>query len=288
MRNSTYFNDVTLILGTTRCGKKLLRSLLDGHPELLVWPFEVSFLSFCANQLNKKQIIETKNWIKILKDNLDKVKFNRNLKLENYFDEELFFSLLKKKENFTYVNEFMNFNFDCLKSSLKFYRNKHKLKKIMLVSGIDILNCDIQELKTYKFIHIKRNYYSIFESLKYKSLVKYKNLNSFYSFKKKSFFWWIYIIFKIEKIINLLPNEILILKYENFYDKSYINKIVHFLKISYDPSLTKLNFLTGHGYSNISINTSNKNIDEVAEIPNKNNLNYFDKIIIHFTNFLIK
>ena len=34
------------ILGTYRCGKKLVRSLLDGHPDLLVWPTEFPFFAY--------------------------------------------------------------------------------------------------------------------------------------------------------------------------------------------------------------------------------------------------
>ena len=34
------------ILGTTRCGKKLVKCLLDDHPDILVWPEEFPYFTY--------------------------------------------------------------------------------------------------------------------------------------------------------------------------------------------------------------------------------------------------
>ena len=47
MENYSYssIKNIIFVLGTGRSGSTLLRSLLDGHPELVVWPFEFSYYS---------------------------------------------------------------------------------------------------------------------------------------------------------------------------------------------------------------------------------------------------
>ncbi len=52
MNNNPYstVNNVFFVLGTGRSGSTLLRSLLDGHPELVVWPFEFNFYTLIEDQ----------------------------------------------------------------------------------------------------------------------------------------------------------------------------------------------------------------------------------------------
>lgn len=41
-----YLDNPVFIVGSGRCGTTLMHSLLDGHPQLLVWPFEYSYFTF--------------------------------------------------------------------------------------------------------------------------------------------------------------------------------------------------------------------------------------------------
>jgi len=64
-------NQLVFILGTPRSGKKIIKCLLDNHPDLIVWPDEFPF--FTLYKIHKD--IDRKNYI----DNINNIIINKML-----------------------------------------------------------------------------------------------------------------------------------------------------------------------------------------------------------------
>ena len=58
---------IIIITGAFRCGKKLLASLLDGHPDIFVYPVEES-IYFLYNDFKNGSISETNLKIELNKN----------------------------------------------------------------------------------------------------------------------------------------------------------------------------------------------------------------------------
>jgi len=105
MENYSYssIKNIIFVLGTGRSGSTLLRSLLDGHPELVVWPFEFSYYSLFEDKwgvIGSNEVLEFDALLDyfLFKLNMFSSNFSGDLGQHTYlienFNNESFFSNL--------------------------------------------------------------------------------------------------------------------------------------------------------------------------------------------------
>lgn len=156
----------------------------------------------------------------------------------------------------------------------------------MLVSGVDILNYEVNPNDNFKFIHIERNIERIFESIKNKASKKEKYFEKFYSLGNKSFLYWMILLKavfnKIEKIAKIInKDKFLTLDYNNFHNGINKRLILNFLNISNNSCLDSTTYMGLEGWSNLS-NSASKKIDKVIKVNAINIPCNYDKNLLQF------
>lgn len=294
-----------------RSSATIFTSRLDRSPEILCWPFEFFYFDFFNENSNgQNKIIGSKlnnslinvfktqlfkkivNHNNLIKKKLDK-KFNFNYGDFNY---DFFESSLQKRNHIFFDRfEYLNFIFECLKDSIKFYK-KRKIDFYLLLTTARGFDFNLMNQNNYLFFLFNLNKLNSLNALKNK-IIKRNSLEKFYSIKnKKNFFYWLFSYNLIEKELNKINKK---KKLQLFYESANLDlkkiikindknskKIYQFLNLkSYpimEPSLFGKKYAGNHqGKYAYPIFKIDKFFLDNLDIKNKNIKfpNIYDKII---------
>jgi len=234
-------NQPIFILGAHKSGTSLLRSIFDGHPDLFVIPIESHYFQ------NRKY------WV----DN--EYRFERPSKLTHLELQERFVKYIEKSnqsedkysdgisKNIFNINLFKD-RFSKIKNIIN--NDKKLIKKYFEALYYALTSTDLPDNKRIveksvenaefaielnnlfpdaKFIHIVRNPYSNFVSLR-----KYKSINFGYPIIRrmiKTLYNNYYFLYKNKKVID----DYFIIRYEDLvtHPKEFIIKLCHFVNIKF-------------------------------------------------------
>ena len=191
------------VLGGVRCGKKLIKCLLDDHPDMLVWPLEFAYFTyFWEITRNKKKPL-----ISDLNEFILSIIFkNAGLKYKNYeqsdnslfwgdLDLSLFQIILNTKQTQrTTPTEYLYHLFNAYHQAHSKYRNKPVKYYVILCSsqGFDwrLDNLINQSL----FIIPYREYSECYQSIRQKRSKNLRGLiNYYWPSRIKGALYWIYL-----------------------------------------------------------------------------------------------
>ena len=228
------------ILGAHKSGTSLLRSLLDGHPDLQVIPIETHYLAHLGYEI-KYPLRKQKRSIRTLKE----VKHYARLNILNYnetpsagmadaqlfqaFNMTIYDDVMKKCNE---VDEFIDYYFEAIYKS--FYNKPLDPKKFVVEKSVEHVEFKYEIQKIFSenlFLHILRNPYSNITSLR-----KYYVANQGHYPKLKKLAESIKPSFRYSS-----AKDSLLVHYEDLTidSKAVLNKICSYLQIEYDPILTK-------------------------------------------------
>ena len=252
--NKTQF---LFILGTTRCGKKLIKCMLDEHPDILVWPEEFPYFTYFKETAGKRKeaLISDLNK-RIINTILPKAKFNYNTDhpiTEKIFLGNLDVNLFIQKLQVNQTNQITPINY--LYYLLDAFHNAHakyKDKKVKYYAilcpgqGFDWSNNNI--LKESKFIFPFRNNIESYQSTREKRFNKFNGLYGYFSpIKKNGALYWMYLFSYLSDRVkeNLHRDNFYILPLKELQTNASqtIEKLCKFLSIKNNDSLTKLTIL---------------------------------------------
>jgi len=282
------------IAGIHKSGTSLLRSLLDGHPDLFVIPFESHYFQLSGHWVDNEyqfKLPNKYNQSQIINAFVSLINFYNTS--ENYLgDADLREKISIEDFKQYFIDNYFKFDKESEKISVYFNAIHMSLFKKPIPTNIRVVEKSVEnaefalELYHYfpdaKFIHIIRNPYSNIVSLRKAKSVKhnYPLINRII----RTFYNNYYFLYKNKKIIK----NYYVLKYEDLIlePKTHIQKICKFLEIEYHPILerpTQLgeiwygNSTTGKKFFNISSENLNTWENEIhpMEIFYINKLFYF-------------
>lgn len=249
------FNKIVFILGTPRSGKKVIKCLLDNHPDLLVWPEEFPFFAL----YNQQKQLDNNNYI----SNLNKIivssmmkrsypKTNQNsikLGTRPFFgnlDVSLFADLLYKYESSKMDSlSYLSLLFNAFhKANTKYSRLKVK-NYIITCSGQGFDWSKESLLRNSQFIWPYRDIYSTYASWREKVLNGKKiNLYQFLNTKiRKGSFYQISLLCHLSKRLeeNSKRSNFLIIKLKDIQKNTCdsIKTISRFLSIKHSSTLNE-------------------------------------------------
>jgi len=266
---------IIIITGAFRCGKKLLASLLDGHPDIFVYPVEES-IYFLYNDFKNGIISET-----TLKNRIKQKLFTNSPK--NFF-KKVSKSKLNKNINNQKLNK-ENFYSFCLSLSALIINDK-KYKYFCFFIPTAVLNLSKLNSAKFKKIYIKRDPYTSYISF----LKKIKKTNEnyfdqFYSVNKKKNFLYLYYRLKLSNILNYKDKKQYLIELDKLQLSPQIElkKIFSYLKIK----IHKINFRpTVMGLKRKSnISTTKDNYKIQVSKKHKIKLEKFERKLIASLNF---
>ncbi len=174
------------IFGTTRSGKKLIRSLLDGHPDVLMWlsefPYFANFKELAGTsrnasvfKMNHELILPAfRNYVEKDSDTIGSFNFCIFQKeLEQRQDEEMD------------ATSYLYYLFQALQSAHNDYRNKPVKYYAMICLGLSMDWNDRALLESDYFIFAYRDMIKSYESTRGKQLAKNTSLYSFFNPKRR-------------------------------------------------------------------------------------------------------
>ena len=230
-------NDLIFILGSPKSGTTLLQSLFNGHSQLFVMPLELCFfqhkgLPSIIYQHKRFQTIKDYSIIKDI-ENL-KQKIITHKEFQNFFDDEketprgISSQGFNKDIFYSYINN-KNFNSEAqllygiilgMAKACNFIHDDN-LSQLKFIEKTPLQEEFASHLKNYfpngKFIHILRNPYALFCSLRkrFENLTgRYPDLEqrvinimktSYYFMEKNRKLFDNYSIIKYEDILKILP-----------------------------------------------------------------------------------
>ena len=173
------------ILGTTRSGKKLIRSLLDGHPDVLMWPFEFPFFT------NFKEIAGTSRKVSISKINHGLIlpKFQKHLIKDSdpsaSFDFSVFQKEIEKRQDEEMdAISYLYYLFQALNSAHNDYMDNPVKYYAMICLGLSIDWNDHALIESAYFIFAYRDMIKSYASTRGKRLADNVSLYSFFNPKR--------------------------------------------------------------------------------------------------------
>lgn len=273
-------NKVIIISGAFRCGKKLLGSLLDGHPNIFVYPVEEAtfflFNDFKNGLISEKELKE-KLKVKIINDPLVEIfkKINKKKflnKLEN--------SKINKKNFFLFSESICKIFIEC-------FRKKKNFKFYCFFQPSGVLKFSDLNNKRIVNLVMKRNgldsYISFYNKLEN---LKKKNFHQFFysNFGKKNF---IYIFYRLKlsmliekKIKNKINIDLIKLQSNTQIE---LKKIFNFLNLK----IKKINLKpTIFGLKKRSNLTSGKDNFKVrGNLKTKDRFKKFEKLLFRSLDF---
>ena len=278
MKNSVF------ILGAHKSGSSLLRSLLDGHPDLFAIPFEMHFFQFANYWVDYRlRRVKPKN------TTLNEIKdaYIRNVTIYNSFsdplgdanmlgriDLQMFLETIDRDvETFS---ELIDLYIDATYSSL----TNLKIQPWQRIVEKSVENAefalDINLMFTgSKFIHILRNPYSNIVSIRHHISKKgFPSLMPIVSSLNNSFYY----LYKNKRLID----EYLVIRYEDLLinTKDTMRLVAEFLQIDYLDSLLKPTSL-----DNVWKGNSSRGIDFLN--VSASNLNLWKNEITNFEIYIV-
>jgi len=232
------------LLGAHKSGTSLLRSILDGHPQLYAIPIETHFFqnmkywvdyeyrSQRPENITKQEIIESFcQWIHTC--NISADPYGDSI-AQGLFDESKFRQYFTTTKSCESDKDWLECYFESIYLSLE---KKHLSSEIRIVEK-SVDNAEFAtELNTMfpdaKFVHIVRNPYANIVSLR-----KYKSINHGYPLMPrimKSLYNSFYFLYKNQKIIT----NYYIIRYEDMVSapEKHIKHICDFLNIPFEDVL---------------------------------------------------
>lgn len=232
------------ILGSHKSGTSLLRSLLDGHPELFVIPFETHFMALLGRWITysyrKQTPVEDANFleglVEILESYARSTDRQADVVLGDRLDMEAVRAFVREMDDaddpiqaLTILKELLPQVVDGLDSA----EGKRAVEK-----SVEHLESALELAQTFpkaQFIHIVRNPYANMVALrKFKAKDQgYPLINKVYKSLESGYYW-----LKTNK--TLIP-KYQVVRYEDLAQdpEGEMRKLASFLGISFDESLLK-------------------------------------------------
>lgn len=212
------------IVGIGRSGTTLLMSMLNAHPDIQATP-EVNFFNFFYHSFKNKREF-TENDISIVTDYIKSYKANNSSGFD--FDFDSFSKTHNSSFKNLYESFYANFLYGGVKKDCTYFFDKNPINSFYLK----------EILKTFpnaKFVFLTRDPRATYLSIKQKKNTKSSNVY-FNSYR------WYYYNLQVFSFINLHPDKIFILKYEdlvlntenelkrmaNFFGFNYNDKMLYF------------------------------------------------------------
>ncbi len=261
--------EIIFVIGSGRSGSTLLRSILDGHEEILLWPFEFDFYNIINKLLdsNKKKFTISEIYQNLITDftNFDKF-YNNDLGGKKYninnFDYNKFVSFFQNNNKEITTKEFILFlrdsYFECLSSK----PNNPKYFMIFHNQPSDYI---LKDFPDSKMLITTRNPLDTYISIKefyFKSCVEtgrdfscvYQPYTANPKFKTLIETSLIPIIYCNEFIQKNKIKDKFYIKLEDLRNHSNdtIDNICNFLEITKSPQMFKTTFMGQKHYSNLS------------------------------------
>lgn len=261
--------EIIFVIGSGRSGSTLLRSILDGHEEILVWPFEFDFYNIINKLLksNKKKytisqiyeylILDFINFNKLYEDDLGDKKY----KINN-FDYNKFINFFKNNNKEITTKDFILFLRDCYFECLSL---KPKNAKYFIIFHNQPSDYILEDFPDSKMLITVRNPIDTYISIKeyyYKSCIftgrdpscVYKPYTANPKFKTLIETSLVPIIYCNEFIQKNKIKDKFYVKLEDLrnYTNDTIDNICNFLEITKSPQMFKTTFMGQKHYSNLS------------------------------------
>jgi len=278
------------IVGTPRSGGSVTLASLDGHPDILAWPYEFTYFPFFYQIAGERKKVPVSELNQKLTD-VSLQYFSKRIKHGgglydkdstkssggNDFnigdlDFQLFLqSINAEKEKSVNAVEYLTYLFECLKYSNRQYRDKSVKYYLLLTTarGFDWHDEDL--LKSSMFLYSYRDAEDSYASIREKYL-KDSDLNVFLSLKrKKSSLYWLENYRRIsrygEKHINAVNFMVIPLKDLQKETEEVLKHICSFLKIEPHPNIFNLTIM-GNPYKG-NAREGNLNAGKIAKRTSK-------------------
>lgn len=272
------------ILGVHKSGTSLMRSVFDSHTEIISVPIESHYFDHFgfpySYPLNKRK---TRNVN--LKQNLNKL-ISGYLSDENryadagfdkkQFDDSKVLSLIENEMNPLRPESYLNFAKYIYESFGIYQTNEHRYVLEKSVDNLEYAELLLRIFPEAKFIHVIRNPYDNFASIKrylarggkksppIAELIELMKYNQFY----------------LERLENIFPADIYtVVKYESFINEPelQINRLINFLGIKYQDSLARPTSLGEPWKGNSTKDTEMNRIEKMDKLAT---ISKFEKSVI--------
>ena len=292
-------NNILFVIGPGRSGTTLLRSLLDNHEELLLWPFEFNLYDLINKIVKKKDLnrkIKIKDYFYYLKDHFNNLEgeYSADLGKKKYkiinFNFRKFINKFVNNPNSFTTREFIFFLRDAYLDCLE---KKPKNIKYFIIFHNEPSEYILRDFPNNKVILTIRNPIDTYISTKkyyFKSCINtgkdcsavyrpYSANSKFKTLLETSIVPTVY----VDNWLNTYkPKNILKIKLEDLKNNSnlIIEKICNFLNIEKNKSLFETTFLGQKHYSNLSEyeNTKNTIIKNYTYFKTKKELTIYELI----------
>ncbi len=261
--------DPIFILGSHKSGSSLLRSLLDGHPDLYAIPTEAHFFQNSGHwvdyrlryafpkEMNRQELIES--FVSLIEKKNRHVNPYADSMLKGKFNIKLFKSSLEKA------------NFESSAQLFEAYTSAIylSLEGTSLPEGIRIVEKSVenaefaiflkQMMPSCRFIHIVRNPYATLTAIrKSKARSYYPNLRDYLFLLQNSHYY----LFKNKALIE----NYLVIRYEDLLTEpqSTMKKVATFLSISFSDNLLRPTVMSSQWGGNSS---ENQPFERISEKP---------------------
>lgn len=280
------------IIGAHKSGTTLLRNLLDGHPSLYAIPIESHFFQISGfwidNEYRQQYPINLSN--KDIRNRAINYISEKNKNTNKYggsFAKDLFnIPLFKNKFKIKHLKNNTKFILEQYFKAIYYSINKRELGKERRIVEKSVENAEFAQYynKFYpqaKFIHIIRNPYSNFVSLR-----KYKSIDFGYPIIRRmlrTLYNNYYYLYRNQKLIK----NYFIIRYEDLVTNpsKWLKKISNFLDIEFQNSLLEPTY-RGVRWKGNSL--SDKNFTEISPIRLNSWKKEINPIEIIYINHLFK